>query len=68
MLTAAAIQSLAVNFAPDVIRKVAESEEFMEFMQEHIVGAIESEVGDLSDDDKVELGLAIIDRLRFDAY
>ena len=68
MLTATAIQSLAVTFAPDVIRKVAESEEFMEFMQEHIMDAIESEVGDISLDDRVELGMAIIDRLRFEAY
>lgn len=68
MLTATAVQSLAVTFAPDVIRKIAESEEFMEFIQEHIMGAIESEVGDLSLDDRVELGMAIIDRLRFDTY
>jgi hypothetical protein len=68
MLTAAAIQSLAVTFAPDVIPKLAESDQFMEFMQDNIPALIESEVGDLPDDDKVELALAIIEKVQVSSY
>jgi len=40
----------------------------MEFMQDNIPALIESEVGDLPDDDKVELGLLIIERVQVSSY
>ena len=68
MLTDAAIQSLAVTFAPEIISKLAESDQFMEFLQDNIPALIDSEVGELSDDDKVELGLLIIERVQVTSY
>lgn len=68
MLTPTAITSLADIFAPEIIAKLAESDQFMEFMQDNIPALIESEVGDLPDDDKVELALAIIEKVQVSSY
>jgi hypothetical protein len=62
-LSANAFQNLSDTLTPEVIEYIEQDSRYVDFMQEIIPDALNAKMGQIDDDLKFELSLAIMDRI-----
>lgn len=57
------VQQLAAALVPEVVAYIFESDEWIQFMHDMVPDAVQDKVGDIDEDLKFELSMAIMDRI-----
>jgi len=68
MLSDKTLKLLADTLAPKVIERIYQSEEFIDFLHQHIPTAIEEELGETDPDLFFDIALCVMDKVRLSVY